>query len=491
MKKLLKLLILMLAVCGVSCERHGNLFGGGNNSGSNGGENGGNGAVSQNTFIINVSNITSDSASVSVSPSNSDTYYFDVIEKSTFDSYATSTQFATEYVAFLKDLCEEIGYNFGDILSSGSDSYSFGELETNTNYYIFAFGVTASGEVTTNVSVKAFKTLESSGNQGGGNTSANTFTITVSDITSKGAYIEVAPSNNDTYYFDVVEKSVFDNFSSPIDYATQLTAYLKEYYESSGYSLADALSSGRDGYEYQDGLDANTVYYAFAFGVSSDGVVTTDVAVEAFQTLASSGGNSGGTSGGDMNLNAFTYGYYSNYGDYYNSGATNWYIDLYTDDTYDILVLEVQTPLTATDFVGNYKFASTFAANTAVNGFIDDEGYICGSFWGLFDSDYNLADYRFCNSGSVNITKSGANYTIAVDALDADGNKIVSNYTGALEEYVEESSVMSRSVVKNPARRFRAVAKAAKQGVATPKLTIKKAIGVKQPLKITMSKRFN
>ena len=381
--------------------------------------------------------------------------------------------------------------SLGDILSQGPDSWVYqGEsaLDPNTDYYAFSFGVTAEGVITSEVTMKQFKTLEAAAGGGGSDEPSNNgFAITVSDITSSGATVAVVPSNSDTYYFDVIEKEILDYYTDKKEFAAEYIAELKAYLaEEFGYTLDMILSSGSDAYAYEDSLEPNTDYYAFAVGVSSNGAITTDVAVKAFTTLAS-GSGSGSTPGtGDLAFNNFTYGYYTNYGDYYETGATNWYIDLYTDDTYDVLVIEVQTPTSATSFEGTYNFDTSFAANTAVPYFIDGEGYICGSYWCLLDSDYNVADYRGCDSGSVKISKSGENYTIVLDALDADGNKITSNFTGVLEEYIEEGeySTMSRSMVKNPARRFANIAKIRKQSVAKPvvKLLPKKAIAPKKSL---------
>lgn len=319
------------------------------------------------------------------------------------------------------------------------------------------------------------------GNSGNDNNSGNnsgsgsiSFAITVSDITATSAYVEVSPSNKETYFFDVIEKEMLDQYSDKKEFAADVISLYLDY----GYSVDELLSSGIDHYSYTDesALEPNTEYYAYAFGLSTDGTVTTKVTTVSFQTLASQSGGNGGTTTGDLALNTFTYGYYTNYGDYYESNAANWYIDLYTDDTYDILVLEVQTPLSATDFVGSYKLTNTFAANTAVAGGEDSEGYLYGSYWCLLDADYNLVDCVCCTSGSVDITKSGSNYTIVVDAVGENGYKVTSTYTGALEEYVDDT--LSRAMVKNPARRFRALAPAAKS-VAAPKLTVKRVFGTK------------
>jgi hypothetical protein len=180
----------------------------------------------------------------------------------------------------------------------------------------------------------------------------------------------------------------------------------------------------------------------------------------------------GGTSGGDKILNNYNTGYYINRGDYYETGAKNWYVDIYPDDSLDGLQLEIQTPTTATDFVGAYQFGSSLSANTAVPYFEDAEGYMYGSYWYMLDGEYYVIDYMPCVSGSVVVSKSGDNYTVVVDALDSNGNKITLNYTGAIDEYVEEENSASLLSKKCHARHFRKVAKPN----VTPKLMFKKPI---------------
>ena len=80
MKKLFKLFILaMLAVCGVACEQLGGAHNGGNDNGDNSGDAPGTPGTTESVFNITVSDITSNSAYVSVETSSKETYYFDVV----------------------------------------------------------------------------------------------------------------------------------------------------------------------------------------------------------------------------------------------------------------------------------------------------------------------------------------------------------------------------------------------------------------------------
>ena len=144
----------------------------------------------------------------------------------------------------------------------------------------------------------------------------------------------------------------------------------------------------------------------------------------------------------------------------------------------------MQTPLDADDFTGNYPFASTFEAGSAVAGFIDfDSGsQLCGSYWATLDLNYNISNYAFCKTGNVTISKSGEEYTIVVDAVDADGYKVTANYTGTIEEFIP-SDAESLSAKKQAARRFRFVPKKNNENsVASLKFAAKKMIVPKKSL---------
>ena len=458
MKILFKFFIIaMLAVCGVACEQFGGTDNGGN---ENNGENG-NGNSGTTTLVVSVTNITATGATVSVTPSTDETYYFDVIEKDYFDAYTSEEQFIADYVADLQTMINEINgaygtsYSIADFLSSGSDSYTYeeGELEPNYDYYAFAFCLSANGEIKSGLTKKAFKTLNEA------TTSENTFLVSVSNISATGATVSVSPSTTDTYYFDVLEKEIYDAYTDKKAFAAEYIAEVKDFYESYGYSLADALSSGNDTFSFDGLLDPNTAYYALAFGVTTSGTITTDVTTLEFTTLESSGNT------GDKNLTCFELGYYENWGDYYGTNALNWYIDLYSQTTNDYFVLELQGNLSDTaPAAGEYQLLSTFAAGTAVAGGVDADGYGYGTYWALFDDSFErLVESSFCTSGTVKIGKSDNLYTIDIDAVGEYGESIKVSFAGVLEEWVEESALSAQKLSNNLTKRFCTASRMMKQ----------------------------
>lgn len=259
MKKLLNLLLAMLAIVGVACTPNNEEGGGENNP-------------TKTSFVISVTDISEMGATVTVEPSTNDTYYFAVIERSTIDKYADRNGFAE----MLAPMVDE------SVLSSGKDSYTYpyGDLSPDTEYYAYAFGVTADGEITSDLFVVPFKTLYVNLGQ-----SDNTFDIAVSNITTTGAIVSVTPSNSDYYYFDVLPKSNVEEFGSKMDFALDYIFKLKNTCEAMCISFKSILSSGAATKSFDRWLEPNIEYYAFAFGVTPlCGINTSEITVVEFRT---------------------------------------------------------------------------------------------------------------------------------------------------------------------------------------------------------------
>ena len=396
MKKFFKLILAMLAVCAISCEPN-DLVGG------------------KTTFAISVTNITTTGATIDVVPSNNHTYYyFDVVQKIYFEEYATPAEFAYSRIEQRKEYAESQGVALVETLVLGAGNYVCDWLTGDQEYYAYAFGITPDGELCTDVAVKPFTTLPYSDAP-----SANTFGIEVSDITAHGAKISVTPSNDDYYYFYAVEKAEYEAFESEAAFAESVATRLKEANAVTIYNL----SSGPEVFVFNALLKPNTDYYAYAFGLSGNYVPTTDVTKVAFKTLE------------DVDnvttLDYFVSGYAKKYESRYDEGTATWVLVFFARDESNVLTLEFQTPNSATDIVGEYEISSTHASGSVVAGALVD-GEFRGSYWSVSDNNYNLANYKLFQSGSANVSKTERGYTIAVDALDHNNEKVTMNYTGPL-----------------------------------------------------------
>lgn len=399
MKKLINLFIAMLALCGISCEHQGE----------------GVGDKTPTTFVIQVVDITTTTATVNVIPSNHSTYYyFDVVAQKQYNEYASPEAFANSRIASLEQWIKENNTTWAEMLVTGPGHSETTWLMGGTDYYAYAFGITADGKLCTDVAIEPFTTLPYSDTP-----SNNTFDIAVSDITAHGAKIDVTPSNEDYYYFYAVEKAELEEFASEEAFAASVAAKLKE----TSSSLMLSLSSGPESFVFNALLKPNTDYYAYAFGVSGNYIPTTHVTKVAFKTLE------------DVDnvtmLDYFVSGFVRKYENRYAEGTATWSMVLFAQSETNVLMLEVQTPNSATDFVGEYEISSSLAPGSVVAGSYVNNLFK-GSYWTVSDNSYNLVDHKLFQSGSVKVSKTGDVYTLTVDALDQNNEKVKVSYTGLM-----------------------------------------------------------
>lgn len=105
------------------------------------------------TFSFSVTEITTSSANIEVTPSNNEeTYFFDIQEKAVIDSFEGDMN---EIVAAFNQAYAQYGGIVG-MLSQGPESYPITGLSSNTTYYVLAFGY--SGGPTTELATYEFTT---------------------------------------------------------------------------------------------------------------------------------------------------------------------------------------------------------------------------------------------------------------------------------------------------------------------------------------------
>ncbi|MBQ2394332.1 MAG: hypothetical protein II307_01055 [Alistipes sp.] len=213
------------------------------------------------TFDIEVSDIMMRGATVKVAPSNNAaTYYFDVVSKEEYDSYADGREYANETITRLKRISNDLSESFTYLLSLGTNESRFDAIyfHPNTEYYAIAFGVAVDGTLTTNVATKTFTTLES---QCGDKELIGFSSGYCADY---GDYYEVNARNwyllldsgasNEEFVFEVqTSLNATDitgtyQFASTMKVGTAITGYLQDNYMAGSYWCQIAA----DGYSVQD-----------------------------------------------------------------------------------------------------------------------------------------------------------------------------------------------------------------------------------------------
>jgi hypothetical protein len=153
---------------------------------------------------ISVSDIDANEATVSVTSSDpSATFYFTCYEKSVLSAYSDKEIVSNVVIGemdYILDLYSQQGITYSDLLSSGSDSYTFSDLDANTEYWAIAAYVNADGKSDGVLYKKAFTTKQS----GSGSSSSGNGKLDY-DTDSQGF------SENFTSY--TVDKEYLDNYS--------------------------------------------------------------------------------------------------------------------------------------------------------------------------------------------------------------------------------------------------------------------------------------
>lgn len=277
------------------------------------------------------------------------------------------------------------------------------------------------------------------GDETNNETAPLTFKIDIRAVSWHSAMVEIFPSNNkDTYYFSTMEKALFDQYESDEIFINDRVAELNARCEAEGYPLTEYLSQYSDGWHHDKELTPSTEYCVFVFGLTAEGVATTELTTATFETLSVGGGGNEspvGINQGDTVVEDLSWGAYMMLGDFYVVGAGSWLYTLYTEDGTGSLFIEVQTDLAASEPVsGEFPIEQSFDAGVAIAGGIDYREYPYGVFWVCYNdpAEESVKEKVFCQSGTVTIAKDGDIFIINVDAIDEYGNTLTASYRGEL-----------------------------------------------------------
>ena len=236
------------------------------------------------TFEILETNKTS--VSFRVTPLAEEMPYMVMItDKATFETFESIDAYIADDLAWFNQLATNMGITLEEylatVLTTGVKEDSAYGLTPNTEYYLYAYHLTASGEVVSDFEYKEFKTAVLA-------TSDATFEVSVSDISYNKATVNVVPSSSTaTYFVNIMSEERLADFGEGAEaYINHLVA-LRDYYlgmnATTEQMIANLCFAGEKSLTVDD-LNAGTKHYAYAIGVDDDFLPNTEAFVIEFET---------------------------------------------------------------------------------------------------------------------------------------------------------------------------------------------------------------
>lgn len=114
-------------------------------------------------FTFEVTDLTQGSFGVKILPEEKDqTYYFNLVTKATFDSYADDLALQQADVLYMTDLATNLGISLDqfllEALLKGDQQMDYLALTPETDYVFYSYGISAEGQPLTGVNSYTFTT---------------------------------------------------------------------------------------------------------------------------------------------------------------------------------------------------------------------------------------------------------------------------------------------------------------------------------------------
>lgn len=240
-------------------------------------------------FRITCSDPGTSSISVEWAPEEGVGSYFSMVtEKVYFDRFPDEESYIADDMDYVRERAELYEKSFDEMLATylntGKRTSRIEGLKPDTEYYAYAYGLTAQAEPTTAIVKTLFRTQSVKPVD-------CTFTFGVTDKNSFGATVAVKPSDKlCTYFWDCVPKATLDELGSPdkviatnIDYIYKAVEIMQM--AGYDYTFSNFLTTDDDRTTLKE-LTPDTEYVAFAFGLDVSGVATTELSTSVFRTDA-------------------------------------------------------------------------------------------------------------------------------------------------------------------------------------------------------------
>ena len=233
-------------------------------------------------FLIQVADITMSDARITVYPEEEGMYIAAVDFAEGFDAQKIAAEnkaiFAEHAAAEQKTLAEFIaGYAY-----KGEQTFHPSRLSPKSDYVVYAYGVDAEGNATTDVIVEPFKSLPVEP----GPMVDCKIDIVAENLTSTSVKVVFNPSDPTVqYFYTMLDQAGYEDISK--DWPGYIYEYMVSQLTDDGLPLSTIvmLSCSVGQQEVQSKtLQPETTYYACAVGVNSNATINTEVAVQKIVT---------------------------------------------------------------------------------------------------------------------------------------------------------------------------------------------------------------
>lgn len=244
--------------------------------------------VGKPDFVIEVKNITDTSVEFTITPEDEEmTYIAMMTTKEYFDEFEDDEAYINDDLSWLENAAYEAGVDLSeyleDVLKKGAISDTQDMLDPETEYVVYAFGLSNNGIVTTSLYKQTFTTLSTE------LTELN-FEIEVTDVGYDTATVTVTPDNDKAIYFvNVFSLEDYQNYGGDESAFVAHINKLRNYYYGLGATADQMVANlgyvGTKSLSVED-LKAGTKYMAYAIGIDERFVANSVATVVEFETIA-------------------------------------------------------------------------------------------------------------------------------------------------------------------------------------------------------------
>lgn len=243
------------------------------------------------SFGIEITEITSVGATVTVTPQDPEVWYhFAAVAKTEFEQHGNTPASYTQY--FLKKLQEDnpavpFAYLLDAVRTQGKGNRTYTNLTPETDYVAFAVAMNEEGACTCEGVDKAFRTPAPDPVQ----KVDCTFDVTFSDVSTMTATVDIVPSRDDVpYYYEALSEEEYAQLGGN---AEGVAGYFDELFldnaDALGITVGEVVEfmciTGPDYWIFDD-LKPDMLYHLCVCGYDEQGRIVTDLAVEDFHTVS-------------------------------------------------------------------------------------------------------------------------------------------------------------------------------------------------------------